>query len=260
MAKWNQTVTKKIKMLQRLSLNNDKILRIWELAGQQHPVDQAITILQEAFPDKIWDDLIRLSIGERNSFLLDIREQTFGKGLHGATKCAKCGKELEFIADADELRCGVDGKKEKDTEAIFGQYKIRLRMLNSLDLAAVAECSDIDSAGRIMARRAVLQLFLNEIETSVDNLSDDGLVAISEKLEKSDPHANMKIEMKCPECGAILSIPFDIASFLWKEIAAQAKRLLREVNILAGYYGWREGDILSMSSIRRHFYLEMAES
>jgi hypothetical protein len=50
---------------------------------------------------------------------------------------------------------------------------------------------------------------------------------------------------------------FDIGAFLWEEIAAQARRLLREVHTLARAYGWREADILVMSAARRQAYLEM---
>jgi len=52
-------------------------------------------------------------------------------------------------------------------------------------------------------------------------------------------------------------VMFDIVSFFWSEICVQAKRLLREVHILARAYGWREADILSMSAARRQLYLEM---
>ncbi len=50
---------------------------------------------------------------------------------------------------------------------------------------------------------------------------------------------------------------FDVVSFFWSEICVQAKRLLREVHTLARAYGWREADILNMSTARRQFYLEM---
>jgi hypothetical protein len=46
-------------------------------------------------------------------------------------------------------------------------------------------------------------------------------------------------------------------TFFWKEIAAHAKRLLREVHILAAAYKWREADILAMNPNRRQYYLEM---
>jgi hypothetical protein len=35
-----------------------------------------------------------------------------------------------------------------------------------------------------------------------------------------------------------------------------AKAYLNEVHMLAWAYGWREADILAMSSARRQFYLE----
>ena len=53
------------------------------------------------------------------------------------------------------------------------------------------------------------------------------------------------------------AVMFDVVSFFWSEICVQAKRLLREVHTLARAYGWREVDILGMSTARRQFYLEM---
>jgi hypothetical protein len=50
---------------------------------------------------------------------------------------------------------------------------------------------------------------------------------------------------------------FDIVSFFWTELSAQAKRLLREVHTLARGYGWREADILAMSARRRQLYLDL---
>ena len=202
-----------------IALTNNQIVRIWELAQQQHPVDQAITILYKAFSDKTWDELVRFPIGDRNNFLLDIREATFGKELSGMAKCTECDEQMEFIADVDELRFGSDTKKQQDVyEAIFGHYKIRLRLINSLDLAAAAGCPDANSGGKLLAQRVVLKLIHNNTEISADKLPDESLSVISEKLAKADPEANMNIDMKCPECSKELSMPFDIVIFFWKEI------------------------------------------
>jgi hypothetical protein len=46
-------------------------------------------------------------------------------------------------------------------------------------------------------------------------------------------------------------------TFFWSEISAEARRLLLEVHNLASAYGWSESDILSMSALRRRYYLEM---
>jgi hypothetical protein len=50
-------------------------------------------------------------------------------------------------------------------------------------------------------------------------------------------------------------VPFDIVTFLWREIENLAGHLLRDVHTLASAYGWRESDILALSAARRDFYL-----
>ena len=76
-------------------------------------------------------------------------------------------------------------------------------------------------------------------------------------MAECDPQAEVLIDMECPDCGHRWQMLFDIAAFLWTEIAVAAKRLLREVHTLARAYGWREADILSLSAARRQFYIEM---
>ncbi len=241
-------------------LNNEKIARIWETSSYRHPIDRGIAILMKACPDNSREELIHLSIGERNELLLGVREKTFGSELRGAARCADCKKELEFIADADELRSGSYSDKKESYDMTFEEYEIRFRLINSIDLAAIALCSDINEARRILVRRCVLKSALNKNDISVDNLPDKVIGALSENLFKADPMSAMNINLTCPECGSGLSIPLDIVGFFWKEIEAHAKRLMREVNILARHYGWREADILSMSALRRHYYIEMTES
>jgi len=44
----------------------------------------------------------------------------------------------------------------------------------------------------------------------------------------------------------------------FREIRAEAARLMHEVDLLARTYGWRESDILDLSAARRRAYVEMA--
>ena len=76
-------------------------------------------------------------------------------------------------------------------------------------------------------------------------------------MGQSDPQAEIQLHLTCPACSRSWSVLFDIVSFFWSEICVQAKRLLREVHTLARVYGWREAEILSMSTARRQLYLEM---
>jgi len=83
------------------------------------------------------------------------------------------------------------------------------------------------------------------------------LAMLSTYIEALDPLTEVHTDLTCPACETQWQLLFDIVTFLWAEISMQAKRLLREVHILAHAYGWREADILSMNPIRRQFYLEM---
>jgi hypothetical protein len=65
--------------------------------------------------------------------------------------------------------------------------------------------------------------------------------------------------LRCPACKASQQVLFDIAAFFWSEIGACAKRLLREIHLLARAYCWREADILAMSAWRRECYLAMVQ-
>jgi hypothetical protein len=45
---------------------------------------------------------------------------------------------------------------------------------------------------------------------------------------------------------------------VWTELRAHARRLLREVDVLARAYGWTEPDVLALDERRRAAYLELA--
>jgi hypothetical protein len=85
-------------------------------------------------------------------------------------------------------------------------------------------------------------------------------MAVAERMAQADPQAEVQLALTCPACQHEWLATFDILSFFWIEINAWALRLLQEVHRLASAYGWRETDILGLSSWRRQFYLEMIGS
>jgi hypothetical protein len=66
--------------------------------------------------------------------------------------------------------------------------------------------------------------------------------------------------LSCPACRCEWQGLFEIATFLWAEVRARARRLLQEVDAIARTYGWSEADILRMTDARRQLYLQMAVS
>src|SRR6266516_6885637 len=81
-----------------------ELLRTWEVAHRQHPVDRALTILALALPEAPRDALLALSVGQRDAHLLVVRERTFGSQLAGFAECPVCQERLEFVFDVADIR------------------------------------------------------------------------------------------------------------------------------------------------------------
>ena len=89
-------------------------------------------------------------------------------------------------------------------------------------------------------------------------LPEGVLTAVADALGDYDPQADVQLALSCSDCGHEFGMSFDIEEYFWVEVAARAMRVLREIHILARAYGWREADILAMSTRRRQAYLELA--
>ncbi len=146
---------------------------------------------------------------------------------------------------------------ENEHELSVENFDLRFRLLNSFDLAAIVNCNDMTVARNFLVDRCVLQTCRDGVALSPRELPEDIIEKLLARLAECDPQSEVLLSIECPACNHKWDMIFDIVSFFWTEISMQAKRLLGEVHTLAMAYGWRETDILSMSTARRQFYLEM---
>jgi hypothetical protein len=238
-----------------------EIVRIWETGLPQHPLDRALTILMAAFPETSWQTLASLSIGQRDACLFAIREQTFGPILNSLATCPVCQEQVEFALNTREVSLSPNIEAASDVFLVItDEGELHCRLPNSFDLAAIVSSSDTDAARKLLARRCVLHARRDEQDIAVEEietLPETMIAAMAAQMEVRDSLAAIDIPLECVTCTYSWHILFDIVSFFWTELAAEAKRLMREVHTLAREYGWHEADILAMSAIRRQFYLEM---
>jgi hypothetical protein len=244
------------------SLCTEDILRIWEAGQHQGPVDRALSSIAPAFPEVSRDELAEMSLGRRNRLLLAVREGLFGPTLRAYAECSACNERLEFAMDGRRL-LGDESREPVDEVSVHsGGIRLRLRPLSSADLAAAQDYENTESARMLILTRSLLEAVHEAAEPEAAGaltLTDlpPGVVAEMEaKLAEADPNAELVVGLGCPACQNECQMPLDIASFFWSEISAEAKRLIREVGQLARAFGWREQDILGMSSSRRQAYLE----
>jgi hypothetical protein len=239
-------------------LSEQELVHIWEIGLVQHPLDRALTVLMAAFPGISRDVLASLSVGQRDACLLAVRRQALGSRMPGLAACPTCSEQVEFVLDTAELPIAAELPSANSMQAMaIDKGEIRFRLPNSLDLAAIVGCSDVIAARSILLRRCVVQVVQDGTVVRVEGLAEALTTLLATEMEKRDPPAEILIDLNCPVCGYHWQLLFDIVSYFWTEICAQAKRLLRDVHTLARAYGWREADILALSKVRRQLYLEM---
>jgi len=247
------------------AISASDLLEIWELGRSKTPPQRALAILEFALPHASVLNLSQLSIGQRDMYLLRLRELTFGYQLKGLADCPECHERLEFALAARDFYDPIIARVDSETiepvssEASFhvDAYEMRYRLLTSADLIALSEQRDVTTARQFLLETCLVSVCKDGLPIKGSDLPSDVLNTLVEEMGQADPLANLTLLANCPACGHIWHILFDIVSYLWNEINAWSLRLMREVHILASAYGWSETDILSMSAWRRQQYLEM---
>jgi hypothetical protein len=242
-------------------LSASSILRLWEAGGSLTPAGHALKILAAASPETPAPELAALPVGRRDRRLLEIRRETFGPGLDASVACSSCGERVEFHLDTTTLLEG-DGMCAIDpgAELTVGEWRVRYRMPTAGDLADAAACQEPARALALVVERCVVEATHSGSPAVRAEIPATVLALMDEALSRWDPLVEILLDFVCPECGTSGQAPFDIAYYLWEELRAEATRLLREVHTLARAYGWREPDILALSTTRRHAYVELAGS
>jgi hypothetical protein len=240
------------------ALTAKHVLDLWERGLTKHPLQRSLDLLAGVYPEISLDELRKLPIGWRDLHLLAVREALFGQRLSSLTSCPQCGERLEMAFDIAQLRAiPPDSASSGPYSIARDDYEVEFHLPNSGDMLRVAELSEAGESRRTLFESCVEQARRAGVPISASELPNELVLAAAARMAELDPQADMQIELTCPACSSRWSTTFDIASYLWIEINAWALRLLHEIHCLASAYGWREADILSLSPMRRQFYLEL---
>lgn len=227
-----------------------------EAAAGSDAAGQAIALLACAFNDEGSEGFWRLPLGSRNDRLLALRERLFGSRIEAYAQCLHCGQEVELALDASAFPPAASGGR-RQLEFAVDVYTVRFRLLDSSDLHAAAQRADVNAARAVLVERCVLEARRGDEAIAAGALPPEIVEQMAALLEKGDPNAEMLLDLVCPACKEESQIAFDIAVFLHAEVEAQARRILRDVHLLARGYGWREADILALTPRRRREYLDL---
>lgn len=240
-------------------LNASDLLNAWERGSNCRPVDRALLLLCAAGPARA-EELARLPPGRRDARLLRLREQVFGPRLACMASCPACGAALEWDFTAADL--GVNGAPDPAEALAFtdGAWEVQFRLPDSRDLAALAPEADLETNRQRLLRACLLEVRHAGRQIPADDLPADFAAALVERMAESDPLADVRLSLHCPDCAHEWEAGFDVVSFFWAELNAWATQLLREVHELASACGWSEAEILALSPQRRQAYLNMVRA
>lgn len=193
-----------------------------------------------------------LSLGMAARRIMKVRETFAPPQIAAVADCNSCGQRHDV--NLDTIMFDADAASEPLIVEHAG-WRAQIRLPSLDDIAAAAQCANVQDAAELLAARAVKALEGPPGEPPPPSL----LLAIEEALDAADPLADPRIALTCVSCGSMWTASFDPAEFLAAEIATIARQQLAEVATLARAYGWSEADILAMPAARRRAYRALAE-
>lgn len=234
------------------------MLDLWQAAEARDRIARPLVLAAAADGGETTADaLARLPLGRRDARVLSLHAALGGGALEATASCPSCGEHAEFAIDAEGLDRGPDATPETPVEV--DGFVVAWRSPDSRDLAAAAGAGGAAAAERVLLARCVTAATApGGAEADAAALPRAVRETLARAMAAADPLAEVLVDVSCPGCGSAFVADVDIGEFVWTELRAHARRLLREVDVLARTYGWTEPDVLALDERRRAAYLELA--
>lgn len=217
-------------------------LALWDDGAGRHPLDRALGLIA-AIEGTPREQAAALSIDRRDRALYRITARVFGERISLIATCPACTGETELTFTAKDALAVPEPAAR--IELAGGNAWCRLP--SSHDLAAALTAPDPEDA-----------LFAAVIEAEV---ADAGLRAEAKRtLAAQAGLADLSLAHRCERCGKDCETAFDVLDYLWRRIVVEARRLLREVHLIARAYGWTSETVLALSPARRAAHLALIEA
>jgi len=233
-------------------LSQGELLEFWECGLEQSCLDRTLAMLRLAGSE----NPEQFTMGESGWHLLKLRELMFGPEITGLAHCPQCDCVVELDFNVAEV---MAGERASDQSLVLSDegYEASFRLLTLSDLKTLQGATP-ESLQQSLLKRCVLNLKRDGEAMAAEELPEPFIRMLAERMAQADPQAEIGLQLECFECHHQWTGDFDVESFLWAEIQAWAGRTLNEIHQLAAAYGWSEQQILALSPLRRHIYLNLA--
>jgi hypothetical protein len=203
----------------------------------------------------------QLSVGDREALMLHLRRITLGERVSCVLSCPSCEAKMDLdlrVAELLQAPYPYAGRTHS-TEIHDGEtaYYVSFRVPNGEDQEAVAELASksITSAVETILRRCVTEL--TRADEPVDEFPPIVIEKVQEKMAELDPQAEIVFDLRCPECSARFTVPFDAADYVCRELMSAEQDFYREVHSLSFHYHWSEDAVLALPRRKRQIYVDV---
>lgn len=236
------------------------LLEVWERVIAEPLAVKAFALLAVMHPEAPLETLGAWSVGQRDRALLLLREGLFGTQLSSVATCPACAGLLELEFSTREIM--------SDAHPIPASFEVKacghralVRVPSVRDLAQLATERQPSLLERCLLEVKLSARAKKKAALQFGQVLPEELVnAIAAAMSDTDPQAMVELALECPTCAHRWLAVFDIATYLWRELDAWARRTLQDVHRLASAYGWHEADVLALSPTRRRAYLELVNT
>jgi hypothetical protein len=240
------------------ALSDAAILQLWDVAESLAPALKSREILRSCLPADAFSRILQAPLGHANVLLLRIRQKRFGSRFHILDRCQHCAETIEFSITAESLLEGLRPPPAEDRRELpFEAWTLQLRPLCLLDLIELLPDASPEANGRRLMARTVTGCSLDHQVAAIRDLPEPAWETIARCQHEWDPAAEILFRLSCPACRHIWESSLDPGSYLWLELAAQARTLQAQIHTIASTYGWRESEILALSPERRAAYVAL---
>jgi hypothetical protein len=217
------------------------------------------------------DHVRSLTVGDRESLLLQFHQAFCGDRLDSVVTCPTCGQAMDVPLSAAEMLCGEGVQPSQWYEDVFHvqgrTVRVRFRVPTGEDqeLAAEIALDDLDAAATFLLKRCIAQVSFDSGDPTYEGpawLDDQSFLAalaytLSERMAEIDPQAEVILHLSCPSCGHSFQSLLDPAEFVRHELLRAQECVHQDIHLLALHYHWSERDILALPAKRRAAYLQL---
>ena len=205
--------------------------------------------------DEIWS----WSLKQRLQALLVIVMATSGKTLSLQVHCQQpsCNELFELMLDLNTFQKIEDKDCDNIISCLIEDNEIKMRLPTGND-----QLEWLQQVSSVQLTQLATQLIksVNGQQPEANwQVPKAWLNELSAVLDRHDELMNLKLHASCPACNSELLLVLDLEEKLLNVIAADQKKLFKQIHQLASCYHWTEADIMSLTPHRRFFYLSQLE-